>query len=69
MALAVTINVQALAYEKDANLSNQRIYQIANNLTEHSDQIARKFNLLVGYIQNYEVGFAPTPRWLQTHDT
>jgi len=68
MAVAVTINVQALAYEKDANLSNTRIYQIASNSTEHSDQIARKFNFLVASIQNHEVGFSPTRRWLQTHD-
>jgi len=55
MALAVTINVQAPAYEKDANFSSFRIYQIANNSTEHCDQIARKFNLLVAVIQNHEV--------------
>jgi uncharacterized short protein YbdD (DUF466 family) len=60
MALAVTINVQALTYEKDANVSSSRIYQIANNFKEHLDQIARKFNLLVGIIQNYEVLFSPT---------
>lgn len=56
MALAVTINVQATPpYEKDANLSNARIYQIANNFRGHLDQIALKFNLSVAIIQNYEV--------------
>jgi len=56
MALAVTINVQGgITYEKDAKGSNSRIYQIAGNSKGHSDQIASRFNILVGKIQYYGV--------------
>jgi hypothetical protein len=60
--LAVTINVQVSAYEKDANDPNPEIYQIAGNLQEHSEEIGVGSNFSVGEIQNTEVRVCPTDK-------
>jgi hypothetical protein len=45
--LGVTINVQSNSNQKDANKTNQGVYQIASNLTQHAYQIARRFRKMV----------------------